>query len=45
MVHEGMDTESMDRMSIPDLMGWYQVMLAFQKEVAKNRPKPPRKPQ
>lgn len=40
MVHEGMSPESIDSMGIPDLVGWYQVMVAYQKEIEKNTPKP-----
>lgn len=43
MVHEGMAPDSIDRMEIVDVVGWYHVMMAYQKEVAKaNTPKAPR---
>lgn len=43
MVHEGMSPESIDRMDIGDIVGWFQVMITYQKEVAKNAPKPSRR--
>lgn len=42
MVEAGMAPESIDRMDITDLYGWYEVMKAYRAEVVKNRPKPPR---
>jgi hypothetical protein len=35
MVHEGVSPESIDAMSIGDLVGWYQVMHSYSKAVEK----------
>jgi hypothetical protein len=39
MVHEGVSPESIDSMSIGDLVGWYQVMHSYSKAVEKSIPK------
>jgi hypothetical protein len=39
MVHEGVSPESIDSMSIGDLVGWYLVMQQYQKAVKKIIPK------
>lgn len=42
MVAAGMAPESIDKMDISDLTGWYMVMKAYRAEMEKNRPKVPR---
>jgi hypothetical protein len=43
MVSAGMSPDGIDRMDISDVIGWYQVLVAYQKATKVDAPKTPRR--